>query len=134
MHSTSKTSGERILDGVAARQFRLLCLPATWLVRHPFTCLSFHLKRAAVSCALLGLVLLPALRAQAPGTATIEGHVLHVGTGNYLNNAQVEVVGTGIRTFTNPYGEYRISNVPTGSVTLRVVYTGLPDQTQTLRS
>src|SRR5687768_755309 len=132
MHLASKTSGQGIPRGVTARQFRQPCPSATCCNNIRFTIVR-GAKLAVAFCTLLGLVLIPGMLAQTTATATIEGHVLHVGTGNYLNNAQVEVVGTGIRTFTNPYGEYRIPNVPAGSVTLRVVYTGLPDQTQTLQ-
>ena len=66
------------------------------------------------------------------GAATIEGRVLNVTTGDYLNNARVSVEGTQLQVFTNEYGEFRLTGVPDGSVTLRVFYTGLPSQSAQL--
>lgn len=68
-----------------------------------------------------------------PGdTATIEGRVLNVTSGSYLNNARVSVEGTQLQVFTNEYGEFRLTGVPAGSVTLRAFYTGLPPQSAQL--
>src|SRR5690606_31210507 len=45
-------------------------------------------------------------------------------SGINLNNARVSVVGTNRAVFTNASGEYRITDVPAGSVDLAVIYTG----------
>ncbi len=65
-------------------------------------------------------------------TATVEGRVNNAVTGRYLNNARVTAVGTGKTVFTNAYGEYRVTGVPAGEVTLEVFYTGLDTETVTV--
>ncbi len=67
--------------------------------------------------------------AQAASAGTVEGRILNASSGNYLNNARVRVQGTSIEAFTDAFGEYRLSGVPAGPVTLEVFYTGLPSQT-----
>ncbi len=69
---------------------------------------------------------------QPTGTAIIQGRVLNVTSGDYLNNARVSVEGTALQAFTNEFGEFRLSGVPAGTVTLRAFYTGLPPQTAQL--
>ena len=71
--------------------------------------------------------LLPVVRAQS-ATGTIEGRVLNTTNGAYLNNARVTIEGTTLQAFTNEYGEYRLVDVPAGTATVRVFYTGLPPQ------
>ncbi len=66
-------------------------------------------------------------RAQSGGTAdtgVIEGRVLNVTSGNYLNKARITVEGTAIEVFTNEFGQYRITGAPVGAVTVRSSYTG----------
>jgi len=62
---------------------------------------------------------------------TIEGRVLNATNGNYLDKALVVVEGTSLQALTNGFGDYQIQNVPAGTVTLRVTYTGQPQQTVT---
>jgi len=89
---------------------------------------------------MLALIILPACscligRAQsspATGTATIQGRVLNVTSGNYLNNARVTVEGTTLQAFTNEFGEFRLMGVSAGAVTLRVFHTSLPPQSAQL--
>ena len=92
----------------------------TILSRKPF--------QAVLATILLGLALLLPARAQSGGTGMIEGRVLNVTTGSYLNNARVTVEGTTLQGFTNDFGEYRLVGVAAGAVTLRVFYTGLAPQ------
>lgn len=68
--------------------------------------------------------------AQAAGE--VAGRVLNVGTGRYLNNARVTVDGTTRETFTNEFGEYRLTDLPAGTVTVRVAYTGLDTKTESV--
>lgn len=68
----------------------------------------------------------------AAGGGAIIGRVLNVSTGNYLNNARVTVEGTTIEAFTNEFGEYRLTHVPAGTVTVRASFTGLTPETATL--
>ena len=63
----------------------------------------------------------------AQGTGSIEGRVLNVGNDRYVNSAKVTIDGTSLGTFTNETGSFRLANVPAGSVTLRVSYTGLDE-------
>ena len=55
----------------------------------------------------------------AADVGTIQGRVLNSTNGTYLNNARVTIDGTAIETFTNEIGEYRLSNVPAGTVAVR---------------
>lgn len=55
----------------------------------------------------------------------IEGRVLNAVTGDYLGNARLVVDGTNLQVFSNEYGQYHLADVPAGSATLRVFYTGL---------
>jgi TonB-dependent receptor len=59
-------------------------------------------------------------------TGVIEGRVVNAASGSYLNNARIRIAGTSSETFTNSFGEYRLTNVPIGARTLNVFYTGLP--------
>src|SRR5688500_14303187 len=63
--------------------------------------------------------------AQASAGGTIEGRVLNAGTGAYLGNAEVRVVGTDLVTTTTPDGRYLLTQVPAGAQTISASYTGL---------
>ncbi|MEY4938710.1 MAG: hypothetical protein RIQ93_445 [Verrucomicrobiota bacterium] len=74
------------------------------------------------------LLFLATLTAQVAPTGTIEGRVLNATSGNYLNNVRVAVKDTLIEATTNQNGEYRISGLPPGTVTVGAVFTGLTSQ------
>jgi iron complex outermembrane recepter protein len=59
------------------------------------------------------------------GGGTIEGRVLNVARGDYLNNAHLVVKGTAIEAFTDSLGQYWLSGVPAGTANVTVFYTGL---------
>ncbi len=87
--------------------------------------------KPSVLFALLGTLgaALPSLSAQAPAPAvaaagTIVGRVFNPNTGEYLRNAQIRVQETGQTAVSEGAGEYRLSPVPAGKVTLVVSYTG----------
>jgi iron complex outermembrane recepter protein len=104
-------------------------LPNPTACRHVFAVLVRRLQRGAsfgrwlASFALAFAVALPGFAQTTSGEIT--GRVLNVGTGRYLNNARVVLEGTQRETFTNEYGEFRLTDVPAGEAKLRVSYTGL---------
>ena len=61
-------------------------------------------------------------------TGTIGGRILNPLTGDYVRNAQVSVKGTEQVAFTDSEGAYQFTNIPTGSVTLRVILPGFDEQ------
>lgn len=67
----------------------------------------------------------PSVSRSSQATGGITGRVQNVVTGQYLNNARVSIRGTTLVTYTDYYGIYRFSAVPSGNVTLEVFYTGL---------
>ncbi len=73
-----------------------------------------------------------ALHAQAAGVGTIEGTITEGGTGRPLEAAQVGATTAGLGTVTNSQGHYRITNVPAGSITLRVRLVGYAPATKTV--
>jgi len=54
----------------------------------------------------------------------VHGRVLDATRGEYLKNARVTLVGSDREALTNDFGEYRLSNVPAGTATLRISYVG----------
>ncbi|MEO6246366.1 MAG: carboxypeptidase regulatory-like domain-containing protein, partial [Opitutaceae bacterium] len=65
---------------------------------------------------------LPVRAAEPRGAIT--GSVLHAARGEYLANAEVRIIGTDLVTTTERDGSYRLANVPAGTHTLAVTYTG----------
>jgi TonB-dependent receptor len=66
-----------------------------------------------------------ALSAQAVSTGTIEGRVYNARRGEYVENARITVDGSGQQVLTDATGQYRLTNLPAGTVTLKIFYTGL---------
>ncbi len=89
-----------------------------------------HPGRVALAAlfAVILAVLLPAIASAQAATGTIEGRVQNRVTGDYLNNARVAVRGTNLATLTDEAGTYRLNDVPAGSTTLDVFFTGLDSQ------
>jgi iron complex outermembrane recepter protein len=87
-----------------------------------------------LSCCTVALLAVFQLEisAQPASSGSVQGRVQSATTGNYLNNARVRVAGTNRETFTSPFGEYRIADLPAGPVTLEVFYTGMSPQTVTV--
>jgi iron complex outermembrane recepter protein len=82
---------------------------------------------------LVGLMLsvVPAFT-QSPNTGTITGRVQDSAAGLSLEKARVTIEGTNREAFTDSFGEYRLADVPAGTVTLRVFYTGRAPQAVTV--
>ncbi len=70
-------------------------------------------------------------RAQA-GAGNLEGRVQDATTGLSLSHARVAIKGSDNVAFTDETGTYRITGVPAGAVTLRVFFTGRPEQEVTV--
>ena len=84
---------------------------------------------AFVAC--LWLAAFPAL-AQPAVTGTIAGRIQNQAANLSLENARVTVAGTNREAFTNAFGDYRLTGVAAGVVTLNVFSTGLAPQTTTV--
>ena len=63
-----------------------------------------------------------------PPGGVVEGQVVNVASGNFLNNARIFIRGTTIQTTTNEVGEYRLAGVPAGEVQLAVAFAGMEPQ------
>lgn len=86
-----------------------------------------------MALALLSVgILLPA-SAQTPATGSIEGRVQNARNGAYLNNVRVVVKDSALGATTNDNGEFRLTGVPAGTVTLAVAYTGLEPQAKAVQ-
>ncbi len=72
------------------------------------------------------------LEAQRSSSGTIEGRVFNPATNEFLENARLTVEGTGLETFTDVGGQYRLTNVPAGVVRLKVFRTGAPPQIESV--
>jgi iron complex outermembrane recepter protein len=68
--------------------------------------------------------LLPFAFAQAPSTGTIQGRVYNPATEQYVRNAEVQIEGTSQQFATESDGAFEFRNVPAGTVTVTVTYTG----------
>ncbi len=77
---------------------------------------------------LASLVLSFALQAQTGGTGGIGGTVRNEGTGDFLDGAEVRIVGTERVTTTQRDGSFAFAGVPAGRQQLRAFYTGLDVQ------
>ena len=65
---------------------------------------------------------------RASGAGTLEGRVLNLTSKSYLTNARITVDGTTLEAFTDESGEFRLTGVPAGEVSVRVFFTGLAAQ------
>ena len=74
------------------------------------------------------LVLSLALEAQTGGTGAISGTVRNEVTGDFLEGAEVRIVGTERVTTTQRDGSFAFAGVPAGPQKLRAFYTGLDVQ------
>jgi TonB-dependent receptor len=88
------------------------------------------LRGLLILAVAFGLTSLPA---QTPaGTGVITGRVQNVGNARYLNNARISIVGTNRETFTNSFGDYRLTDVPAGEVKVQASFEGLDPETTTV--
>ena len=92
------------------------------------------MKSSPRFASLLAAVLLlgSPIRAQSSATGTIEGRVLNPATGENLELARMTVEGTALETFTDTDGQYRLANIPVGTVRVRAFRTGVTAQSRTI--
>ena len=69
-----------------------------------------------------------AVDAQTSGT--IEGRILNPRSGTVVEGARVSVENTSAVTFSDADGQYRLNQVPSGTVRLRIFFTGSTPQTE----
>jgi iron complex outermembrane receptor protein len=69
----------------------------------------------------------PAEGVQTAGAGVVRGRILNTTTGEYVRNAEVRVEGTAISAFSEDGGEFRLTGVPSGDVSIVVKYTGLKE-------
>src|SRR5262245_21115310 len=81
-----------------------------------------HIRRQARGAALGFAFLLGGVTLAAQGVAT--GRVTDAATKQPLQQAQVTLVGSTTRVLTNADGQYRLPNVPSGTVQIRVAFIG----------
>jgi len=62
-------------------------------------------------------------------TGIVRGRVLNDTTGEYLEGALVQIIGTELTTSTNRQGGFRVGGVPEGTYSVRVSYLGLGTKT-----
>jgi iron complex outermembrane receptor protein len=95
----------------------------------PFCPRSLHLLAA-----LFALVLAATGLAAAEGRATgsIEGRIFNPRTGGVVEGARISIESASLVTFTDADGVFRMSDVPAGSVQLRIFYTGFAPQVETV--
>ena len=86
------------------------------------------IRRATLTVALVAFTATVS-SAQSVATGNVEGRVLNVRNGEYVERARVTIEGTGLETFTDDSGQYRLTNVPAGPARVRVFFTGLDLQT-----
>jgi len=61
------------------------------------------------------------------GTGIVRGRVFNTATGEYVRNAEIRVEGTAISAYSEDDGDFRLTGVPAGEVTVVVRYTGLQE-------
>lgn len=80
----------------------------------------FTIRNGLGSALTLAALLLAAPRALAAQGASVEGTITDAATGAPIADARVAVEGTRLQSVSNTLGHYRISDIPAGTVTLRV--------------
>ena len=62
--------------------------------------------------------------AQSATTGRVAGRVFNPSTGEYVRNAEIRIVGTQNVAYSEEGGAYQLDNVPAGSATLQVTFSG----------
>lgn len=104
--------------------------PFLYPIRNRLPAALFPRSLSAAFAAMLAFMAGPAVLAQEIETATVKGRVYNARTNTYINRAVVTVDDASIRTFTNNFGEFILTDVPLGDRQVRVEFTGLEATTQ----
>ena len=99
------------------------------------------MKRKTLITVLAGWLGLAAAPAQTTSTSSsiavetgsVTGQVLNEITGAYVANARVTIAAHALETFTDDFGQYRLTRVPAGDVTVRVDYIGFPSLSRSVQ-
>jgi TonB-dependent receptor len=91
--------------------------------RRPFGWLGF-----AILVVLLGTGAV----AQAPTTGRVIGRIFNPATGEYVRNAEIRLQGSDRVTYSEEGGAYQLDNVPAGSVSMQVIFSGYQTATATV--
>jgi TonB-dependent receptor len=84
----------------------------------------FTLRLICLGWLLAAVGLPPAVFAQSAATGRVVGRVFNPGTGEYVRNAEIRVQGTQNTVYSEEGGVYQLDNVPAGSATLEVAFSG----------
>jgi hypothetical protein len=84
----------------------------------------FTLRSFWLACLFTCGALLPGLLAQSASTGRVVGRIFNPSTGEYVRNAEIRVQGTQSTVYSEEGGVYQIDNVPAGSATLQVAFSG----------
>ena len=86
--------------------------------------LRFALRSICLGWLLATVGFFPAVFAQPAATGRVVGRVFNPGTGEYVRNAEIRVQGTQNTVYSEEGGVYQLDNVPAGSATLEVAFSG----------
>jgi TonB-dependent receptor len=84
----------------------------------------FTLRLICLGWLLAAVGLPPAVFAQSAATGRVVGRVFNPGTGEYVRNAEIRVQGTQNTVYSEEGGVYQLDNVPAGTATLEVAFSG----------
>jgi TonB-dependent receptor len=73
------------------------------------------------------------VNAQSQNSGTVQGRVFNPATQEYVRNAEIRVEGTNLVAYSGDEGSYIIANVPAGSATMALTYTGYTAEPATIR-
>ncbi|MBI5770513.1 MAG: TonB-dependent receptor [Verrucomicrobia bacterium] len=93
---------------------------------------SLRLVRAALACCS-ALLISVSVFAQSAATGTIAGRVANATAGLNLKQVRVAIESTLFEALTNEAGEFRLTGVPAGEVTVRATVAGLAPQSVRVR-
>ena len=89
-------------------------------------------RHFALGCLFVGAAVMLCHGLPAASPTLLEGRVINARNGEYLVRARITIDGTGLETFTDNGGQYRLTSVPAGTVTIRAFFTGVGAESRTV--